>query len=62
MFWSTCALGSARVRLDLDGNNFDLSLTPAQELIRSLETLSEMYEEGLLTDEEFQEAKSQLLL
>ena len=48
--------------LNLEGNNFDLSLTPAQELIRSLETLSEMYEEGLLTDEEFQEAKRQLLL
>ena len=48
--------------LDLDGNNFDAEISTSQELINSLNTLNEMYEKGLLTDEEFQEAKSQLLL
>jgi Leucine-rich repeat (LRR) protein len=55
-------------RLNLEGNNFDARGDAEQELrelrdrLYFLNALTELYEEGLLTDEEFQEAKRQLLL
>ena len=48
-------------RLDLEGNNFDAEVSVEQELIGSLNTLNEMHENGLLTDEELELAKRKIL-
>ena len=47
--------------LYLEGNNFDAEVSAEQELIDSLNTLNEMHENGLLTDEELELAKRKIL-
>ena len=47
--------------LELEGNNFDAEISTSQELIDSLNTLNEMHENGLLSDEELVLAKRKIL-
>jgi len=47
--------------LDLEGNNFDAEISTSQELVDSLNTLNEMHENGLLTDEELELARRKIL-
>ena len=47
--------------LELEGNNFDAVVSTSQELVDSLNTLNELHENGLLTDEELELAKRKIL-